>query len=230
MKALVGLGNPGARYANTRHNAGYAVIDELARRSGSPSWRRRFEAEVTEIPVAGQSVLLIKPLTYMNGSGASVQAAMTFYKLPPEDVLVLVDDIHLALGDLRLRPSGSAGGHNGLKDIEARIGQGYPRLRLGVGAPAEGREQIDWVLSRFAENELADVNAMTVKAADCCQGWLRDGVVIACQFNGPLRPPPPRPKRPPAVPNPPATIPPVVSGQGGAEPAGATPSGPGDPI
>lgn len=210
MKALVGLGNPGARYANTRHNAGYAVIDELARRAGTASWRRRFEAEVAEIHVADASALLIKPLTYMNGSGASVQAAMTFFKLPPEDVLVLVDDIHLALGDLRLRPSGSAGGHNGLKDIESRIGQGYPRLRLGVGAPAEGREQIDWVLSRFNDTEIADVDAMTAKAADCCQGWLRDGVVIACKFNGPLRPPPPRPKRPP-----PATTQPVVLGEGG---------------
>ncbi|MBA3685482.1 MAG: aminoacyl-tRNA hydrolase, partial [Planctomycetes bacterium] len=194
MRVILGIGNPGREYQDTRHNIGFAVIDALARRldAGQPS--RKWQAELSECRLGDERVLLVKPQTYVNLSGASAQAVLAFHKVTPQDLLVVVDDINLAVGTLRLRANGSAGGHNGLKDIEACIGQEYPRLRLGVGSPRPGADQVGHVLGTFAPDERADAEAMIVKAVDCCLAWLREGVVVACAFNGPLRPPPPKPK------------------------------------
>jgi hypothetical protein len=121
---------------------------------------------------------------------------MAFYKIKPEQVLVISDDIHLDLGTIRLRASGSDGGHNGLKDLIARIGKNFPRLRLGVGKLPAGHDQVGFVLGAFAEEQQADLGLAVRKAADCCERWVRDGTEAAMRFNGPLHPPPPKPKKP----------------------------------
>jgi PTH1 family peptidyl-tRNA hydrolase len=208
MKVILGIGNPGRQYDGTRHNLGFAVIDALVAAHGLGAPTKRFDAECWEwrLPsdLGDGKALLLKPRTFVNLSGQAAQAALAFYKVPPADLLVLVDDLNLALGDLRLRPTGSAGGHNGLRDIEAKLGQGYCRLRLGMGPLPPGADQVGFVLGGFAPEQQADARALVTKATDCCRAWLREGCVIACSFNGPLRPPPPRakPPRPEAPPSP----------------------------
>jgi PTH1 family peptidyl-tRNA hydrolase len=206
VRLILGIGNPGREYDGTRHNVGFAVADLLAARGGAPAWSRRFEADAAELRLGDARALLLKPRTYVNLSGATALAACAFFKVAPADLLVLVDDIHLPLGDLRLRTQGSAGGHNGLKDIAARLGDGYHRLRIGVGAPPRGRDQVGWVLGRFAPDESADATAMLAKAAHIAALWLSGGADAAQRLNGPLRPPPPKPRPPP--PAPPAAPPP----------------------
>lgn len=190
MRVVLGIGNPGSAYERTRHNCGFFVIDELARRHRLDGWSKRWNAQVCDWRLSdtlgGDRALLVKPQTFVNLSGESAQAVLAFHKLAPSDLLVVVDDINLPLGHLRLRPDGSAGGHNGLKDIEVRIGKAYPRLRLGIGQPAN--DQVDHVLGTFSDAERDDLTAMITKAADCVEGWLRDGVAAACRFNGPSRP------------------------------------------
>lgn len=190
---ILGIGNPGSEYAATRHNAGFLVVDELARRWGLTVDRKQWHG----LAARHGPTWLLKPQTYVNRSGHSAQAAMSFLKLRPEALLVVVDDIHLALGTLRLRGSGSDGGHNGLKDIGARIGWNFARLRLGIGAPA-GHGQVAHVLGRFDESERDDATAMVAKAADCCERFVTEGLEAAMRFNGPLRPPPAKPKPKPA--------------------------------
>jgi peptidyl-tRNA hydrolase, PTH1 family len=190
MRMIVGIGNHGATYAGTRHNCGFMVLDVLAARHGLNGWQKRFQALTVDWTTPnGEKTLLLKPQTYVNQSGASVLAAMTFYKVAPADILVVVDDIHLALGHVRLRPSGSAGGHNGLRDIERVIGQQYARLRLGVGQPQCPGEQIDFVLGKFTSEEQPDVQKMLDKSADCVTSWITHGQEIACRYNGPLNQP-----------------------------------------
>lgn len=191
MRCILGIGNPGGKYANTRHNCGFLVIDEVARRHDLTRWQSKWNADVCEWQRNDDKILLIKPMTFVNLSGEVAQAVMAFYKIPPSDLLVVVDDINLPLGDLRLRGKGSAGGHNGLRDIETRIGTEYPRLRLGVGKPATAEVQVDHVLSPFAPDEQADAETMIRKGADCAESWIANGVDVACRFNGPLRPRPP---------------------------------------
>jgi len=203
MKVVLGIGNPGTEYERTRHNVGFLVIDELARRHTLTGWTKKWQADVCEWRRGDDRVLLVKPRTFVNLSGESAQAVLAFHKLLPADLLVVVDDINLPVGTLRLRADGSAGGHNGLKDIETRIGQAYGRLRLGVGAPTSGAEQIGHVLGEFAPSERDDAKAMIGKATDCVESWLNDGFTVACVYNGPLRSPPPRPKPPRPVSEPP---------------------------
>ena len=204
MRVVLGIGNPGSAYERTRHNCGFLVLDELARRHRLDGWSKRWNALVCDwrLPdsLGGGRALLVKPQTFVNLSGESAQAVLAFHKLLPTDLLVAVDDINLPLGHLRLRPDGSAGGHNGLKDIEARIGKIYPRLRLGIGQPTN--DQVDHVLGAFSDAERDDLALMIAKAADCVEGWLRDGVTVACRFNGPSRPTPPTvpQKAPPTTP------------------------------
>ena len=143
------LGNPGPRYNGTRHNAGFLAADALAKETGAAFTRLRFRALTGRLELSdGTGVLVMKPQTYMNESGQAVGQAARFYKIPPERVLVVSDDINLPCGKLRVRPKGSAGGHNGLKSIIAHLGsEDFPRIRVGVGAPPQGgAEQIDWVL------------------------------------------------------------------------------------
>ena len=142
------LGNPGPKYAGTRHNAGFLAADALAKDKGLAVNRLRFRALTARWDAEGMGVLLMKPQTYMNESGQAVDQAARFYKIPPEHILVVSDDIHLPCGRLRIREKGSAGGHNGLKSVIAHLGsEDFPRIRIGVGAPPHGGgEQIDWVL------------------------------------------------------------------------------------
>lgn len=153
---VAGLGNPGTEYALTRHNAGFMAIDYIAERTGVHVDRARFKALTAVTNIAGKSVLLIKPQTFMNNSGEAVGEAVRFYKLASENVIVLSDDISLDVGRLRLRRKGSAGGHNGLKSIEAHLGSAeYPRIKLGVGEkPHPDYDLAAWVLSSFDKREL----------------------------------------------------------------------------
>lgn len=152
---VVGLGNPGSKYWNTRHNVGYAALDALAKDLGVTADRVKFQGLTGQASLNGKKLILLKPTTYMNLSGQSVQAAAKFYKVPPEHILVLSDDISLDPGRLRVRKSGSAGGHNGLKSIISSIGsQDFPRVKIGVGAkPHPDYDLADWVLGRFTKEQ-----------------------------------------------------------------------------
>ena len=148
---LVGLGNPGTQYENTRHNVGFLVADELAERQNAPIQRLKFKALTNLLTISGEKVLVMKPVTYMNLSGEAVRQAVDFYKIPPERVLVVSDDTALAVGRLRIRKGGSAGGHNGLKNIIQHLGTDqFPRVRVGVGEkPHPDYDMADWVLGKF---------------------------------------------------------------------------------
>jgi len=152
---LVCLGNPGKQYENTRHNIGFMAADELSRRSGAKINKLRFRALTGEVTLGGERVLVLKPQTYMNLSGEAVKLAGGFYKIPPERVLVISDDVSLPLGKLRIRAGGSAGGHNGLKNIIAHLGTDqFPRIKVGVGAPEHpDHEMVDWVIGNFTPAE-----------------------------------------------------------------------------
>ena len=196
LRVILGIGNPGKQYEGTRHNIGFDVIDVLAERYAVRLSEKKWHAHYAEvlIPGAASKLLLVKPQTYVNESGKTLQAIMTFYKLPAEACMVVVDDLNLKFGDLRLRAQGSAGGHNGLRDMERLIGQKYPRLRIGIGAPTGN--QVNYVLGKFKPEEQADLNKLLQKSADCCETWLRKDFDAAMSFNGPLNPPPPKPKKP----------------------------------
>ncbi len=171
------LGNPGPRYSGTRHNAGFLAADELEKKLGVRIDRLRFRALTGRAVVGGQSVLLMKPQTYMNLSGEAVGQAARFFKLPPERVLVVSDEIALPPGALRVRTKGSAGGHNGLKNIIAHLGSDqFPRIRIGVGSPPHGgAEQADWVLG-VPKNEDAEAFAGAVqRAADAVCDYIENG-------------------------------------------------------
>ncbi|HQR42422.1 MAG TPA: aminoacyl-tRNA hydrolase [Gemmatales bacterium] len=197
MKLIVGLGNPGSQYTGTRHNVGFEVIDILVSGPGGGKYQRKFEGDLAEAYDGLDKVLYLKPLTFMNLSGRSVRAALDFYKLTPADVLVVCDDINLPLGQLRLRPTGSAGGHNGLKDIERQLGtQTYARLRIGVGGPHR-EDLVDHVLGRFKPSERDVVNDTNIRAAQAVVCWMREGTETAMnRFNAPEREPKPKKPRP----------------------------------
>lgn len=199
MKIVVGLGNPGPNYTGTRHNVGFDVVDILVSGPGGGKYQRKFEAEIAEGLQGLDKVLYLKPLTFMNLSGRSVRQALDFYKVSPADVLVVCDDINLPLGQVRIRPTGSAGGHNGLKDIERQLGtQEYARLRLGVSGP--GREDlVDYVLARFKPSERDVVNDMNIRAAQAVICWMKEGTTVTMnRFNAPEKEPKkPKPPKPP---------------------------------
>jgi PTH1 family peptidyl-tRNA hydrolase len=198
MKLIAGLGNPGAEYVGTRHNVGFAVIDALASRLGLTSAgefarvaRKKFEGlaldGTVESSEAGGSekVLLLQPMTYMNDSGRSVQAALAFYRLTPADLLVISDDVALPAGRIRLRADGSAGGHNGLADIErALAGDQYPRLRVGIDAPPVPGVQRDYVLGRISQAQRPLIDQAIARAVDAVLVWVQQGIGAAMnQFN-----------------------------------------------
>ena len=182
MKAIVGLGNPGVEYAGTRHNVGFDVVDELARR-----WAVRLKKWKTSADLAvvtDREVLLVEPRTFMNDSGFAVSAVMAFYKIQPTDVLVIVDEIQLPLGKLRLRRSGSAGGHNGLKSVIQHIGQDFPRLRIGVERGDPESMLRHHVLSKFPPVEREVVQQAIRRAADAVESFVNDGLQVAMnRFN-----------------------------------------------
>lgn len=175
---VVGLGNPGDQYANTRHNVGFQVVDELARRAGVAVRRARFHALTGTATLGGTGVLLIKPTTYMNLSGQSVGEAARFYRLPSQRVLVLSDDTALPLGKLRIRASGSAGGHNGLKNIIQHLGgENFPRLKVGVGSkPHPDYDMAHWVLGQVTGPARAVLDEAVQRAADAVECLLSEGM------------------------------------------------------
>jgi len=198
MKLVIGLGNPGPKYAGTRHNVGFDVVDYLAVAPSVGSWRSRFQAVVAETAENGEPVLLMKPDTFMNLSGRAVRQAVDFYKIAPADLLVICDDLALPLGKLRLRATGSHGGQNGLRSIQETIGSpDYPRLRVGIGSPGEHWDAADYVLGRFKSAERAAVDEAVAKAGRAVLTWAARGIDAAMnQANsGEQRPPKPKPEK-----------------------------------
>lgn len=188
MKIIVGLGNPGPEYAKTRHNAGWMVLDQLEKRFNiDTAVKTQFHAAVTQGQIGGEKVMILRPQTFMNRSGLSVGEAINFYKLDPQqDLIVLVDDIALPTGKIRLRASGSAGGHNGLSDIQRALGSpNYPRLRIGIDAPGRVR-QVDYVLGRFSPNQLASLDEALDMSVDAIECWIKLGLTKAMtRYNAP---------------------------------------------
>ena len=183
---VVGLGNPGDKYENTRHNAGFMAIDQLADRGDFPVQRLKFHALTHQATISGQGVLVMKPTTYMNLSGDAVAEAAAFYKVPADHILVLCDDVSLPVGKLRIRTSGSAGGHNGLKHIIARLGTDkFPRVKIGVGGkPHPDYDMADWVLGKFVGEDKTAMDEATRRAAQAVECYLKDGPQKAMnQFN-----------------------------------------------
>lgn len=180
-KVIIGLGNPGRKYAGTRHNFGFIVVEELARRTSAPTSRQRMKAEITETKFGSDRLVLAMPQTYMNESGVSVREIMRWYKAPSDDVLIIVDDVDLPYGQIRLRSKGSAGGHNGLKSIFQQLGtQEIPRLRIGIGrGGGGGGHTVGHVLSRFSPEEQAKLPDILGRAADGAELWLREGILEA---------------------------------------------------
>jgi PTH1 family peptidyl-tRNA hydrolase len=181
---VAGLGNPGREYEDTRHNAGWLVLDELARRHGG-SWRSKFSGSLAEVRLGEQRLALLKPETYMNESGRSVSAATRFFKVEPSALLVVHDDVDLEPGRLQARADGGLAGHNGLRSLAQQLGtQDFLRLRIGVGRPGRGdrRPVSDWVLSPFGPEE--DVEALVARAADAVETIAADGLDAAqARFN-----------------------------------------------
>ncbi len=177
MKLIVGLGNPGRKYAGTRHNVGYETVAELARRHGVGRAKSKFHGEVMDADFGGERVLLLSPVTYMNLSGTSVLAARDFYRLATDQLLVVCDDLNLPLGKIRFRAKGSAGGQKGLKDIITRLAtEEFCRLRLGIGAPPDNWDAADFVLSKFTRQERPIIEDGISLAADAVIAWARDGI------------------------------------------------------
>ena len=187
LHLIVGLGNPGAEYKRTRHNAGFLLVEKLATR-WQAEWKneRKFNARLARAKCQQHPVLLCQPQTFMNASGEAVGALMKFYRLPQTRLLVVVDDADLPLGGIRLRPGGSSGGHHGLESIEQHLGsREFARLRLGIGRRDGAREITDYVLSRFDPAEKALVEKVLDRAAGQAECWLTGGVQKAMnQFNG----------------------------------------------
>ena len=181
---VVGLGNPGAKYEHTRHNMGFLAVDGLARRKGFRFNKLRFRAWTAEWMVNGEKVLVMKPQTYMNLSGEAVGEAARFYKIPADHVIVISDDISLPLGKLRVRGNGSAGGHNGLKNIIAHLGtDAFPRVKVGVGAPEH--DIVDWVIGPFTANERKVIDGVLDRALGAAECIITDGVSAAQnRYNG----------------------------------------------
>ena len=181
---VVGLGNPGAKYANTRHNMGFLTVDLLAEQAGVKLNKVKFKSAYNIIPFAGSKCLVMKPQTYMNLSGEAVREAAQFYKIPADHVLVIYDDVSLPVGKLRVRPTGSAGGHNGIKNIIAHLGTDkFPRVKVGVGAPEH--DIVDWVIGPFTANERKVIDGVLDRALGAAECIITDGVSAAQnRYNG----------------------------------------------
>ena len=192
-RLIVGLGNPGDRYARTRHNVGFQLLDRLGERWQAP-WKleKKFQARVAQTDWQGRSLLLVQPQTFMNNSGEAVGALTGYYRVPLAQLLVAVDDADLPLGEVRLRARGSSGGHHGLESIEQHAGsRDFARLRLGIGRTADGRREItDYVLAPFEKAEAPVLEAVLAAAASQVACWVTDGIEKAMnQFNGTVKVP-----------------------------------------
>lgn len=190
MHLLVGLGNPGREYEATRHNVGFVVVDELASRAGGPVFSKKFSAEQARARVADRDVALLKPQTYMNLSGQSVQPAAAFFKVAVPDIVVVHDELDLPFGDVRVKVGGGHAGHNGLRDLIARLGADFVRVRVGVGkAPPSFRgDTAAWVLSAFSAVEARELSDVVARAADAVEDVLRVGATAAMNKHNAKRP------------------------------------------
>lgn len=174
MKVIVGLGNPGRRYANTRHNVGFWVIDCLSDQWRIPVKKEKWKSEVGEGQINGENVLLVKPQTYMNRSGESVQEICRFFQLDLDHLLVIYDDLDLPVGRIRLRAKGSSGGHNGMKSIFAHLKtEKIKRIKIGIGHPEGNADIADYVLSPFPKQELPFIEEAVERSAQAVEDWLR---------------------------------------------------------
>jgi len=177
MRLIIGLGNPGSKYEGTRHNVGFDVVAELAKRFQAGTQQNKFQADFVDVMIRGQKAILISPLTFMNRSGESVWQFVRFYQPEPSEIVVICDDMNLPAGRIRWRASGSAGGQNGLKDIIQRLGhQDFPRLRVGIGRPPGRMDATAWVLGRFREDEQEAVEHAIMRSADSVEQWCEDGI------------------------------------------------------
>ena len=177
MYLIAGLGNPEKRYAATRHNDGFEAAFRVHEKENFPSEHGKFQAMVSLGKIGNESVALIRPMTYMNLSGRAVRETMNYYQIPPENVIVIYDDVSLPFGTIRVRRGGSAGGHNGMKNIIAEIGsQAFPRVRIGVGEKPEGWDLADYVLSHFTKEEIEQISRTIDEAADAAISIITNGV------------------------------------------------------
>jgi len=180
IKMIVGLGNPGPRYAQNRHNVGFQIVDELAAQHGLSFDKRQFKALIASGRIDGQRVLLVKPQTYMNLSGEAVQPLVSYYKIELEDLMVVFDDMDLPVGVIRLRPFGGAGGHNGMKSIINRLGSNrFPRLRVGIGRPPGRMDPAAYVLQDFSADEESLMAPVRDRAVQALETWLNSGIDAA---------------------------------------------------
>lgn len=184
MFLITGLGNPGQQYAKTRHNIGWFVLDELARRHNLEFVKKNGDYKTAAGTIGEDKIVLVKPQTYMNLSGKAVAALKHYYRVEPENIIVITDDLNLPLGKLRLKASGSDGGHNGLKSVAQMLGgTNYPRLRIGVGEPAREEREASgtagFVLRPFTSDEWPAVDEATAKAADCVELWIKQDIQAA---------------------------------------------------
>lgn len=186
MKLIVGLGNPGKEYEDTRHNVGFMVIDRLAEMWDTDVSQMKFKSEMGQARFGAEKVILLKPLTYMNLSGEAIRQAMDFYKLDLEDLLVIYDDLDLPAGKIRLRKKGSAGGHNGIKSTISHTGsQEFKRIKVGIDRPQNGQKVVDYVLQRFSKEQLPDIEDAVERSAKACDSWVRESFdQVMNQFNG----------------------------------------------
>lgn len=166
MLLLVGLGNPGSEYERNRHNIGFMAVEEIARRYNFGPWKKKFQGRMCEGTIDGEKVLALQPFTYMNDSGQSVVAAMTFYKLKPEQIVVLHDELDLPTAKLRVKKGGGHGGHNGLRSIDAHVGKEYWRIRIGIGHPGDKNAVTGWVLHDFSKTEMTLLDPLLTTIAD----------------------------------------------------------------
>lgn len=177
MYVVVGLGNPGSKYKETRHNVGFAVIDILAERYNTKINKIKFKSLYSEIKIGSEKVLLVKPQTYMNKSGEAVLEISQFFKVPPENIIIALDDIDIDFASLRVRQKGSAGSHNGMKSIISLLkDEKFPRIKIGVGRPEPGRDLADFVLGRFSREEEVDMNQTLAKAADAIECIIKENI------------------------------------------------------
>jgi len=180
LRLIVGLGNPGTEYARTRHNAGFQLLDELARRHGATFRSEpRHRAELARASIAGTDVWLLKPMSYMNHSGEAVRSVATFYKVPLQSILVAYDELDFAPGSVRLKQGGGAAGHNCMRDVIAQMGDGFWRMRIGIGHPGDRSLVLDYVLGRPSATDRELIDAALAAAADAVPILLTEGAQIA---------------------------------------------------
>ena len=175
MKVIVGLGNPGPRYKDTRHNVGFQTLEELARRHPVQRQESRFDAIIAHLQIKQEKVFLLKPLTYMNLSGKAVRALIAYYKIDLKDIIVIYDDMDLPVGNLRIRSAGGTGGHRGMTSLVENLGtREFARIRIGIGRPPH--EAIDWVLGRFSPEEKPLISNAVARAADAVETWIANRI------------------------------------------------------